>query len=243
MYLKYGTYAHAPGEANLLNFTIRPRRSARKQALATVVSAQVSGTLKVESGEDQYDLDDKIANLIQALSKDGQDFGLYHDNGTPTQHFMSSSDIYNMTGNQIVHQTFPSSHNGEYSTGRDFAYAVQAEYQSSSSLIIDYQENITHTGTTGPEISWRSNRYHAPTYRVEKFSTYQTITQSGHAVTLGTYLIPPPPILGVPYYLPHMTEITRSSPRRYPQGFEGFRIQWKYVFRSPVVVPAFPTAR
>ena len=243
MYLQYGTYQHAPGEANLIGFQIRPRRSSRGFQLANTVQANVQGEFCLQAGETQYNLSAKIQDLMDALSRDGFDFGLYHDNGTPTPHVMYSGDAFNLTGNQVVYQSFPANHNGEYSTGRDFAYAIQAEYRASESLILEYSETMSHHGNTGPRIHWKENKYHPPTFNVSAFSSVQQIVQQGYAVTLGTWLIPPPPILPLPFYIPTSTVITRSTPKRYPQGVEGFRISWSYLYNSPVVVPAFPTIR
>ena len=243
MFIQYGAYAHAPGEANLISFSIRPRRSARSFQLANTVTAQVTGELKLAAGETEYDTNTKIQALDNALSRDGFDFGLYHSDGTPTHHYMQTSDAFNLTGNQVVYRSFPQNHNGEFSTGRDFAYAIQAEYRATESVIMDYAETITHVGTTGPSIRWREHKYHDPTFTVQKFNTKQRIVQSGYAVTLLTWLLPPPPILDIPFYMPDLTVITRRTPKRYPQGFEGHRIEWRYIFDAPEVVPALPRSR
>lgn len=243
MYCQYGAYKHAPGEANLVSFTIKPRRTAREFQVANLVTAQVSGCLKVDDGEDEYDLTPKIQALDDALSRDGYDFGLYHSDGSPTHHVMESGDLYNMTGNQVVHRTYPQSHNGEYSTGRDFAYAIQAQYQASESNILEYSETVSHTGTTGPAVKWYQQKRLPPIYRVDAFATTQKIVQTGYARTLYTWLVPPPPVLPPPIYLPHLTQITRSTPKRYPQGVEGHFIRWTYHYESPAVVPLFPNMR
>ncbi len=241
MYVKYGTYQHPPGEANIVSFSIRQRRSARGFQLANIVEAHVSGEICAAAGETQYNINTKLLALDNALVLDGQDFGLYHDNGTATHHVLYTADPYNLTGNQIVHRSYPHKHNGEFSTGLDFSYAVRAEFAAFTSVILDYNETISHQGTTDPKVEWHEHRYLAPYYSVESLASLQTITQSGYAVTLDTYLTPPSPIMSAPYELRHLRTITRRGPRRYPQGVEGYRIEWTYHFRTPSIFAAVPS--
>lgn len=243
MYIQYGTYTHPAGEANLISFTVRPRFSPRRFRQSNIVQAQVNGTLKRNSGETESAFSSRIQSLVNALNVDGGNFGLYQSNGSPTPHFMNSSDVLNITGNQVVYTSFPQNHNGEYSSGRDFAYTIEAEYVSSESIILDYSETVSHTGNTGPQVQWSEHKYHAPTFTVEKYQTTQSIVQKGYAVTYQTWMIPPPPAFAVPFYLPDRTRITRRSPRRYPRGFLEYRIDWEYHFITPVVAPLLPQAR
>lgn len=243
MYIEYGSYQHAPGEANLINFSVRPRRSGRQFKVAVAVEAHVAGEIKATAGEDQYDVNTKLEALMTALKFDFQDFGLRHSNGTKTAHYLNNNDDLNITGNQVVHQVFPSNHNGEFSTGRDFAYAVRAEYRASETSLIAYQESIEHIGTTGPRVNWYENRYHAPFYRVDSLNSLQTIIQSGYAITLDAYLLPPDPVMPAPFYLQHLTRIRRTGPARMPQGFEGYHISWSYHFKTPAVFPVLPNQR
>lgn len=243
MYVQYGNYRHPMCGANLINFVIRPRRSPRGIQLANIVEAQVSGTIFAEEGETEYEVGAKVQELKNAFSRDGFDFGLYHSDGTPTPHIMYTNDPYNLTGNQIVHRTFPASHNGEFSTGRDFAYAVRAEYRAAETQIIDYQETIQHTGFTGPKIKWHEHKYLPAYYEVESYRTVQTIVQSGYAITNEAYLWPPEPILPLPFYLQDKTVIRRRGPRRFQRGVEGYHISWRYIFNTPAVYPALPSIR
>ena len=230
-------------EANLINFTVRPRMSARSFKLANVVEAHVAGQFCLQSGEDEFDLDDKIDALWNALKIDGGDFGLYHSDNSPTPHVMYSNDPLSLTGNQVGNIVFPANHNGEYSTGRDFAYSVKNEFVAAETLLMDYQETIQHIGTTGPRVQWYENKYWQPFYRVDSLNSLQSVTQSGYAVTIETWLLPPPPIMLPPFELQHLRTIRRTGPRRYPQGFEGYRIDWTYHFQTPTINTDMPTIR
>lgn len=241
MYVKYGTYQHPPGEANVVSFSIRQRQSERGFKLANVVTAHVSGEIVAAPGETQYHINTKLLALDNALKEDGKDFGLYHDNGTATHHVMYTNDTHNITGNQVIHRNYPHNHNGEWATGAEFSYAVTAQFGAAESLILDYSETITHTGSTDPRVVWREHPHLNPYYIAESRTSLQKIVQSGYAVTLGTYMLPPGPIMAAPYELKHERTITRRGPRRYPQGLEGYRIEWHYVFNTPTVFPAFPS--
>lgn len=243
MYVKYGDYQHLPGEANLVSFEVRANRTDRLQKLTHTIEAHVSGVL-CDQGGDEYDIAARVQALQTALLQDDKDFGLYHANGTPTPHIMYTDDDLNLTGNQVVFYNFPASHNGEFSTGREFQYKIRAEYYAATSQMIDYRETITHIGTTGPEVNWIKHKYHEPTFRVNHWATTQRVIQSGFAVTVGTWLIPPVPILEPPFELSHMRRITRHSPRRYPkQKYIGYPIEWTYHYEVPETLVLLPTLR
>lgn len=243
MYLKYGTYQHAPEEASLASLTVQPEMNARGHRLINVVTAHVNGELCLAPGETQYDLSTRITALSNAFDVDGLDFGLYHDNGTATPHFLSSSHPDNLTGNQVIYKSFPANHGGEYTTGREFAYAIQAKFRAASSLLMSYRESITHVGTTGPIWRWQNNRNFGPTVHRDAPASYQVIKQSGMAETLTTYLLPPAPILGQPFNLVDQNTITRIGPIRYPRGFVSYVVKWDYTFCTPTIHAAFPTLR
>lgn len=243
MYIKYGSYAHTREQASLMSLTVRPLLSERGFRKSIIAEATVHGEFIIGAGDDQYDISTLISGLEAAFSVDGQDWGLYHDDNTPTPHFLDSDHPDSLTGNQVVMKSFPANHGGEYATGREFAYTIRNEFMSAESLILEYQETISHQGTAGPRVEWTEFRTGPPLYRVQSEQSIQTIRQSGYAVTIGTYLDPPPPILPPPYELQHLRTISRTTPTRFPQGFMGYKIHWDYVYNTPTVAPAFPTTR
>jgi hypothetical protein len=240
MYIQYGSYQHPPGEANLMHFSVKPFRSARHFKETSIVTAHVAGDICLQPGQTVGDTSSKVSDLIDALSVDGEDFGLYLEDGTPTPHFMFGAGADSLTGNQIVGYDFPASHNGEFTTGRSFQYTVSNTFLSAERTILDYSETIQHFGTGGPITQWQNNRYFEPTYSLLYPSSIQTIRQSGYSVGVTNWLLPPSPILGFPYEQLQMRRITRQSPRRFPLGFIGYTTQWDYVFHFPGSFPAFP---
>lgn len=243
MYVQYGAYQHPPGEANLINFAVRPVLSPRGFKKTNIVVAQIAGEICIQPGQTPADISSRVATLIDALSVDGQDFGLYLEDGTPTPHFMYGEGEDSLTGNQIVSYDFPASHNGEFTTGRAFQYTVRNEFFSPERFILEYEETIEHTGTSGPITRWFNNRYYPPTYRLLHHSSVQQIVQTGHSVGVTGYILPPPPILGFPYEMLDMRHIKRVGPQRYPLDFIGYRTEWRYTFQFPGVFPAFPSVR
>jgi hypothetical protein len=243
MYIKYGSYQHPPEEAGLASWSVQPRISSRGFVLAHNVKAIVQGDLVITSSQNQYDITNKINALNAALDQPFQDFGLYHDNGTPSSHFLENYHPMNLTGNRCIHRQFAAEDsNAEYATGRAFQYVIAAEIQNPESALIEYAESVTHVGDGGPVAHWEDTPG-GPAWWPEFPSTVQRVVQSGYAVTLGAYLLPPGPILGFPYYMANQTVIKRTTPIRYPQGLEGYRIDWNYTYLTNITIPLFPNIR
>lgn len=239
MQIGYGVYRHPTYEASLVSFVSRPNLTPRGFKKSTIVTAHVQGDIVLAAGEDQYDLTSKIQDLSDAYALDGYDWGLYHDDNSPTPHFLENDT--SLSGTRIIYKSFPSANGGEYASGREFAYAVQAEYLTPESIILDYRETITHKGTTGPRRVWKQRPRQAPYYEYTHPSSTQLIIQEGYAVTLLTYLDPPDPLAGAPYEDLTQRMIQRIGPTRHPNGFEGYTVKWRYVFESNTIIPAFPS--
>ncbi len=245
MYITYNGFDFAPGECNLNLFRLYPRRSERGFRTTNIAEAHCSGEFCLQPGEDEYDLATRVQALVDAIRGSG-DFALKHSNGTNTPYQLLNSDPLNLTGVSVTHYEGPASANGEWATGGAFRFVVRAEYSAPESLLLDYTETIEHTGDTGSLIRWgqrEDTQAQEPFWRVAEPSTTQRIIQKGEAVSLGTYLLPTPPILARPYLLGHLTQISRTSPKRYPNGTHSYRTSWQYQFVSPVPVVAFPTIR
>lgn len=243
MYIKYGNYQHPPGECNLLSFTARTRMSPRNFQVSTIYTAHCAGEFCNTPSDTEYTLDTRIRDLEDELAIPRQDWGLYHSDNSPTAHFLQSTHPLNLTGNWVSSRQFPSNHNGEWASGRAFAYSVSAEFLTPETLLLDYHESIEQRGTTGPIIDWSEHKYHPPTFEIFAFSSLQRIVQRGYALTLGTWLVPPGPSLPPPFELQHQRIVKRTTAARYPQGFEAFRVDWLYIYKSPLDLSFFPTPR
>ena len=251
MHIHYNGFDFAPNECNLKDFRIEAQRSPRGFPVTNTVEAHCAGEFCLQPGEDEYDLAVRINTFLAALN-DGGDFALRHSDNTNTPYSILNSDPNNISGTQVAAYTAPADYNGEWATGGAFNFVIRAEYSAGTSMILNYQETIEHVGDTGAVIHWGGagdafDRDDAvsqlPFWRVRSPLSTQRIFQSGTAVTLGTYLIPPAPILPRPWLLGHRTRIKRTGPRRYPQGVLGYVLHWQYEFVSPQVFPAFPTIR
>ena len=246
MYIHYNGFSFLPSECNLNLYKVEPQRSARGFTVTNVVEAHCSGEFCLQPGQDEYDLAVRINAFLAALV-DGGDFALRHTDNTNTPYNIFNSDPNNLSGTQVAAFSAPAKFNGEWATGGAFNFVIRAEYSAATSMILNYQETISHIGDTGAEIRWGVDREDAvtqlPFWRAMPPRPTRTIIQEGTATTLGTYLIPPAPILPRPWLLGHRTQISRTGPRRYPQGVLGYMLRWRYEFISPQAFPTFPTVR
>lgn len=243
MQIGYGTFRHPVGWANLVSLNAESRYSPRGFRESVIVEAHVQGDLCLAQGQNQYDLDALITELADALSVDGQDWGLYHDDGTPTPHYLWSDDPTSLTGNQVVYKSFPASHGGEYATGREFAYAVRNEFLDPETALLDWSDTVSIIGTTRPPVVWESDYFNAPFPTIKAKGGLVEIRHYGRAESLGTWMLPPGPLFNYPVENESERIVTKHSPQRTPQGVRKYRTSWSYVYRSNTDLLASPTVR
>ena len=199
----------------------------------------VEGTVVASS---QYNVGTRLEQIQAALADDGKDFGLYHDNNTPTIHFLQSNHPNNLTGNQISKKLFPTSHGAEYVTGRDFSFCVQAEIADFETSLMIYQDSYQAEGDCGPIYEWEQTKQ-GILVRKKAPASVQRVLHSGTAITSSAFFTPPPPYYSPPFHLSHMKTIKYTGPMRYPQGAIGYRTDWTYHYRLPVDTYNTPTIR
>ncbi len=245
MQIGYGAFRHPVGWSNLVNFSARVNHSARGFKTTTTIQANVAGDIVLQSGEDEYDLDGYIEQLETAYLNDGLDWGLYHTDGSPTRHFLWSADPTTLTGNQIMYRSFPASHGGEYVTGRSFQYIIANEFLTAETPLLEYSESIEQQGDCGPRIEWvNGDRFNPPYFKYLSTSSYQVTVQHGYAITAGAYFDKPTPLLGRPWFIGDQSYFRRQHPRRHPEGYIGYRVEWKYTYITPYDFnTAYPTLR
>lgn len=239
MYIKYGSFQFEPWEASLTSVVTEARYSVRKFKETLIVQYLVNGTV-VES--DQYDITTRLNQIAAALATDGQDFGLYHDDNTPTIHYLQSSAANNLTGNQVARTSFPTDNGAEYVTGRDFSFVIQAEIADFETSLIEYRDSYNSVGDCGPVYDWSVTEAGVIVRKTAPASV-QTVTHSGYAITTVPYFQPPPPYYSAPFHLSHRRQIAYTGPSRYPQGFTGYKTEWSYTYVLPVDIYNVPTVR
>lgn len=240
MYLKYGSFQFEPWEATLQSVVMQTQYSVRGFKQVQHVQMFVEGTV-VANG--QYDVGARLAQIEAALADDGYDFGLYHDNGTPTQHFLQSNHPDNLTGNQIFQKHFPNEEGAEYITGRTFRFGVKAMLNVEETALLEYRDSYEAQGDCGPRYQWTESDQGVYVRRVAPATT-QKVTHAGYAITSVPWFQPPAPYFQPPFLHSPLTTIRRTSPEgRYPQGFTGYRVDWSYHYELPVDTFGAPTIR
>jgi hypothetical protein len=239
VYIKYGNFQFEPWEASLSSVSIQALYSPRRFKQTQIIQMTVTGDV-VATG--QYNVGTRLAQIRDAIAVDGKDFGLYHDNGTPTVHFLESNNPLNLTGNQIAGKFFPADEGAEYISGRQFGFVVKAEIDDAETPLTEYRDTIKATGDCGPIFRWDNTE---AGLRVEKLTpnSYQHVIHEGFARTNVPWFFPPAPYYDRPFHLGHLREIAYIGPDRYPQGFKGYTTQWKYHYILPIDTFNTPTIR
>lgn len=232
MYVKYGSFQFNPWEVGLevrAEFVYSSRGFKKFQR----VQYDLEGEVCIASG--QYDITTRLNQIVNAFSTNDKDIGLYHDNGTPSTHFMSTS-TNNLTGNQVIYAQFPVTEKGEYTSGRRFHISVSALLYDPESLLIEHSDSLQRVGNAGPHWAWKNN----PDRPAWGFwpemvypATMQKIFHTGHRTAMGAY---PSPV--APLYLPPFEEnisrvVKHISPVRHPNGYSEYTVQWSYIYNLP----------
>jgi hypothetical protein len=248
MQFRYGAYQHASNEVTLANFQIIPVRSERGFRIATRYTMHLEGELYVDNGLTdktacQTNLTLKIGNLINAYKDDFKDAGFYQDNGLPTPHVLPNNHPDSLTGNIVTHRNWPIGEGNEYATKRTFTVGISAMFRSAYSQIIDYHDTVQQAGDGGSIIRWYNKRFGNPGYEVITNQSFVTYQHQGFMTALSAYPIAPMPLYTRPYLLGHLTQITRTAPKRYAQGVQGYTISWSYTYVLPATGLVLPVVR
>lgn len=242
IYLQYGNYQHAEGEALVL-ISGSIQRDQRMRAYSKRIRWDISGELIVT---DEADLKAAIEALEAAYASDNQDIGLYKTGGEATAHVMLNRNTY--SGVRVVAPpSYPVGTGGEGGVFRSYALAVEAEFLvtgAGASNIQQFQETLEFFGTGGPRRTWLVPLEGDPEQQeISQRSTFRVI-QSGSATGLLTY--PPPP---GPFWpeAEHQDErrISRIGPQRSMASgtqltHQTFTTNWSYTFESIIELQGSP---
>lgn len=230
MYVKYGSFAFEPWEAGLA-VRATPNRSKRGFKKTINVQFDIEGELCVSG---QSNITARLNQIEAAFRYDGYDCGLYHDDNTPSFHYLNSSHIYNLTGNQVLYANYPQTKNGEYSTGRMFSIGVGAEMVDAEQNLLDYSDSIGLVGNAGPTYGWNFHRKWGY-YPVRTSPTsLQRIVHSGYAVGMVAHITPPTPFYSPPFEDNLRRYVYWGPAKRSPQGLTEYVTQWRYYYTLPV---------
>lgn len=229
MYVQYGSFQFEPWEAGISSrarFIYSPRGFKKYQH----VRFDIDGELCIRTG--QPDIRARLGQITAAFSLNDRDIGLYHDDGTPSHHFLSTT-TRNLTGNQVIQQSYPTTNQGEYTSGRKFAYTVAALLYDPEESLLEHSDSLRRVSNAGTEYRWKYNRYWGYYPEVVVPSTMQIIYHVGSRVGIDTWPLPITPFYDPPFELNHLRQVKQHSPIRYPNGFAEYRTTWSYVYALP----------
>lgn len=191
-----------------------------------------------------------INGLEAAYAKHGFDAGLYHDDGTPSPHFLDSSQ--SLTGVRVISLEFPEGDGAQYATGRSYAITLQADYQptraaaaniggggaggrnveSSNGATTSFQETLQFIGAGGPRKILRETLRGFPITQIAAQRTICRAIQTGSATgLLGAPIAPSPlwPVLEVS----EKREVNIIGPQGEGAALLNWGVAWSYQFESP----------
>ena len=188
MYLKYGDYQHASGEASVV---ISKQGMFTDSGIARGVRERwdIQGRLQAA---DPAALTTALDALAAAYAVQAQDVGFYFDNGDPSSHLINSSAT-NGGVRVAVPPSFPEGKGAEYSTFRNYTIALEAEWLDAGSTLLDWQESLAFRGG-GAQFVFLRPLAGAPVKQLLHDTTTYHVTQSGAAVGFEAYPTPPRPI-------------------------------------------------
>jgi hypothetical protein len=239
MYLKYGNYQHAAGEASV---AISKERLYSDAGIVRGMRERwdIQGML---TAADAAGLSSAIDALSAAYAIQGQDVGFYFDNGQPTSHFITSGAT-NGGVRVIAPPSFPQGKGAEYSTFRSYAIALEAEWLDPEASLLSWSESIRLSGG-GPQFAFLEPIAGPPVKQLLKQATTYSARQSGEAVGYTSYPVPPGPLWPAAEHVDRR-EIRYELPRRMgPPGsatYTHFRVSWSYSFEDAGPLLGLPTA-
>lgn len=192
---------------------------------------------------DQYALSARMAQIQAGILYNGKNVGLLHDNGTPSQMFLDSSQ--SQSGVRITRFPFPEPNirGADYASSLTCRCSFEAEYSSTqlggqgpapSNVLVSFTESFSYLGDGGARTAIQEYITGSP----EKFTladkTACYATQTGAAVLEG-FSRDQFASVSVPYYpddLMHDSKGERRTITRLTNEKWSCAIEWEYKFES-----------
>jgi hypothetical protein len=227
MYVKWGDYQHAAGEAEFI-YGWQSIFSEDNVLRGELHRVELNGRLQ---GTDTADLLVKMAALEAAYRLHGKDIGLYYDDNSIHQILRSADTI---GGTRSMGVRYPTGRGAEAGNYRSYELVVEGTKQAGASGILTWQETLSPSGG-GPLYGWLTCQTGPPYQDIIAQQTPYEMIQSGSATGLGSYPDAPGPIW------PGLIDGIASPPvrgtpqRRGQEGgtqFTEYPIAWSYRFKS-----------
>lgn len=237
MYWRYGAHRHPDNEVNLVSFQQFPVFSPRGERRTARYRATIMGELQYSS---QATLTTKINELINAYAYDGNDAGLFQDDGTLTNHHLLNTASC-VSGVRVMYRDWPQGDPAEYATKRTFRVILEAEYLEPDSQITEFEETLIFQSDGGPHVEVYDVKRGPPIAVELARRTAQRIIQSGKIVGLQGYPlgVMPGPLFPANEHR-HSRIVRVGSPRKYGNLYLDYPISYQYRFSLATPVNAFP---
>lgn len=225
MRITYGSYQFDPN-CVAMEMSITPVRDQRGVLRFRDKEVRLSGALRADT---QANFKTLIQQFEAAMSIDGLDFTLLHDDGTPSAHTMINAETY--YGVRVGPIRWLNKTPAEYVTVRHFEVTLTARYIAGNiPLISEYRETITVYGTgVGPTVYTPCLDGSVHSQIVYPVLPIQVV-QQGTAKGSIDYPKFPAPVMSTNYQQHPQTQKSRIKPRKQGTVATDYGIAWTYVF-------------
>jgi len=226
----HGGYDFPAGSVGVLSDSKIRIRSPRNHAYLMRRTMVLEGELK---GTSQADIRQKLEYMSQFFQIDGNNSGLYHDDGSPSVHLLTN--VGSLSGVRLLQApSFNRSDPAEYTTYRSFTFTVQADYPILfADTIFDWSETVRYRGNCGPRKQQIELDTGAPDEQIVSQQTVQYIIQSGRAVGTIGYPDPPDPLYSELLQDPDEGK-GFDDPIPQGSGFTLYPRRWQYIMASNI---------
>lgn len=189
MYFKFRDFVHDANEVDLTMFQQEQVYSPRNKYVFLRKTMTIQGHFCVSG---QSNIRSKLQALEEVYLSDlVASAGLYHDDGTPSAHFLD--DKSSLNGVRVMALDYPKDEGGEYDTGRSYRIVLQADYLNPRLLeshIWSWEETISMHGAGGPSWEMIPQFVGPPVKQINAMLTPQRFIQSGQSVGVTMHVTP-----------------------------------------------------
>ena len=232
LYLQYGSYAHAEGEASI---TISKRVVEGETGLRTafIETWTIEGWIH---GDDVSEVTAALLEMESAYSVNGYDLCLYQPNGTATAHILQTARARG--GVRITSLEYPDGQGAEYTTYRKYRIVAEAEFPTGQKGIKSFNETLTLSGG-GPRFLFLQTLRGLPQKQLVAQSTPYRATQQGSAISDDGYPNIPSPLFPQHEHVDRRT-LSRQSPKWRMGSLSNYGASWAYEFESSTPLVGSP---
>ena len=196
----YGDYEHPAGEVYPKTIEILPKHSDKGVRWASFFRMEVAGSFVgtnpfVDGPElTPAQVDARIIEMEAEYLNDYKDCGFKLKDGTPTEHYMTNNDPFNLSGNKIMHRSWDNQYPTEFANTRSFSITIESLFLQSYNPIVYFHETTQRIGTGGPVWALHNNWGEDP--EREEIFTKSKVTHVTRGTIVGLTARPtiPPPL-------------------------------------------------